>query len=73
MVQPARWIIPPLSGGTLYNVWAAHFYGQGMIFLTQAYYDHSACGTSTNFDKSVVWYRNGIPSPQNVLTQEFNF
>ena len=71
--QPDLWIIIlTLSGGTLCKVWAAHFYGQG-IFLTQAYYGYSAWGTSTNFDKKVVWYRNGISSPQNVLTQEFNF
>ena len=25
--QPALWIIPPLSGGPLYKVWAAPFYG----------------------------------------------
>ena len=47
--QPDLWIIIlTMSGGTLYKVWAAHFYGQG-IFFTQAYFDHSAWGTSTNF------------------------
>ena len=38
MRQPALWILPTLSGGQLYEVWALPFQGQG-IPLIQAYYD----------------------------------
>ena len=54
--QPAIWIIPSLSGGPLYKVWAAPFYGQG-ISLTQAHMTSLVWGVVRTIFKVFVMTR----------------